>query len=220
MPKLSDRKWLQQELSKVVTALGETLSPFCEVILSDLTDPDHVITQIENNISGRAVGDPASEMGLVRLTDPTFPDVLANFANTFEDGRSIKSTSVGIRDKSGNYIAILCLNIDVSYLKALSAYIDELTKVSETPSRLDKIIQPTQLQDVSSKILAFAAKRNRDPRSLTPDEKRELLQELAEAGDLERRGAIEKIASTIGVTRSNLYYYLKKPDNTLDRTGD
>jgi DNA-binding transcriptional ArsR family regulator len=41
-------------------------------------------------------------------------------------------------------------------------------------------------------------------------EKGEILQQLAAAGELERRGAAEKIAAIIGLSRSNIYYYLKK----------
>lgn len=199
-----------REASKVASALGEMFAPFCEVVLHDLTDPEHAIVQIENNLSGRVVGDAATELGLARMADSTFPDVIANYANSFEDGRPVKSTSIGLKDKSGNFIAALCLNFDISYLRSISVYLNELTKTSETPTFVSEVLTHHHRDDVSRRINAYAAARNRDPRALTPDEKRELLRQLADEGELERRGAAERIAAIIGVTRSNVYYYLKK----------
>jgi len=95
------KELLLRELSKVAKALGATFAPYCEVIASDLTTPDHVVTQIENSMSGREVGDPASLIGLARIADPGFPDIMANFADAFRDGRPVKSTSIGIKDSSG-----------------------------------------------------------------------------------------------------------------------
>lgn len=205
---LSDKAWLMREASKITKALGQTFAPICEVVLHDLTDPEHAIAQIENNLSGRAVGDSTTELGLARIADPNFPDVVANYANQFADGRAVKCTSIGLRDKNGSYVAAICLNIDISYLVSVSTYLTELSRVSKGPLVNEHLTRrPT---DVSAKVLAFSASKNRDPRALTSDERSELLQRLAEEGDLERRGAADTIAAIIGVSRSNIYYYLKK----------
>lgn len=211
-----------REASKITTALGQTFAPICEVVLHDLTDPEHAIAQIENNLSGRSVGDSATELGLARIADPNFPDVVANYANRFTDGRAVKSTSIGLKDRNGTYVAAICLNIDISYLVSVSTYLNELARVSKTPAVNEHLTRrPT---DVTAKVLAFSASKNRDPRALTSEERSELLQMLADEGDLERRGAAETIAAIIGVSRSNIYYYLKKgrkqqqPESTLAPT--
>lgn len=216
MSRLSDRKWFLRELSKIAKALGETFTPYCEVILSDLTDPEHVIIQIENSLSGREVGDAAAHVSLARIADPSFPDVVANFADAFRDGRPVKSTSIGIRDKSGAYFAALFVNIDISHIKAINTYLTELIKVNE-PGDLTayEIVARNKGTDLHSKVLRYAASRNRDPRALTTDEKREIVQQLAREGEFERRGSAEKIASIIGVTRSQVYYYLKASKKEL-----
>lgn len=213
MARLSDRKWMRRELSKIAAAVAETMAPFCEVVLSDLSNPDHVIVQIENNLSGSKVGDPASPVGLARLADPNFPDSIVNWGVTISDGRLFKTTSIGIKDKSGKYLGALVLNVDITQLRSIAAYLNELTRVTEMPDRITKLYDAKSPEDVSAKIMSFAAKRNRDPRALTTNEKRELLRHLAKDGELERRGAAERIASMIGVTRSNVYYYLKNVKN-------
>ena len=83
MTKLSDKAWLMREASRITAALGETFAPLCEVVLHDLTVPEHSIVQIENNLSGRSVGDSATEIGLARIADAGFPDIVANYANKF-----------------------------------------------------------------------------------------------------------------------------------------
>jgi predicted transcriptional regulator YheO len=206
---LPDRDWLMREASRIVSALGQTFAPLCEVVLHDLTHPEHAIVQIENNLSGRSIGDSATELGLARIVDPNFPEVLANYANKFADGRQVKSTSIGLKDKSGKYIAAICLNLEISYLKSLGAYLGELTRVQSDATPVNENLSRHSL-DFSAKILAFSASRNRDPRALSSDEKGEIIKQLVDEGALERRGAAEKIASIIGVSRSNLYYYVKK----------
>jgi predicted transcriptional regulator YheO len=206
---LSDKQWLMREASRITSALGETFAPLCEVVLHDLTDPEHAIIQIENNLSGRSVGDSATELGLARIGNPDFPEVLANYANSFADGRPVKSTSVGLKDKSGKYIAAICINIDISYLKSVSAYLGELTRIKSAAAPIDENLA-RRATDVSARILAFSAARNRDPRALTSNDKSEILKQLVEEGALERRGAAETIAGMIGVSRSNIYYYIKK----------
>jgi predicted transcriptional regulator YheO len=199
-----------REASKLVSALGETFVPLCEVVLHDLTDPEHAIVQIENNLSGRQVGDSATELGLARMADRKFPDVIANYANTFADGRPAKSTSIGIKDKAGNFIAAICINIDVAYLRSVSVYLNELTRLKPEGAPVNETLSTKRRSELQAKIMAYSAARNREARSLTSDEKRELLQQLAEDGELETRGAAEKIAAIIGVSRSNVYYYLKR----------
>jgi len=209
MAKLSDRAWLMREASRITAALGDTFAPLCEVVLHDLTIPEHSIVQIENNLSGRSVGDSATEIGLARIADPHFPDVVANYANKFPDGRAVKCTSIGLKDKSGKYVAAICLNVDVSYLNSVGAYLSELTRIKSEHAPVEETLG-ARPKDVTAMILAFAAARNRDPRALTSEEKGELLQELAAAGELERRGAAEKIGAILGLSRSNIYYYLRK----------
>lgn len=218
MSRLSDRAWLMREAAKITAALGETFAPLCEVVLHDLTNPEHAIIQIENNLSGRAVGDSATEMGLARMADPKFPDVVANYANTFTDGRQVKSTSIGLRDKSGNFVAAICINVDVAYLQSFGAYLSELTRINARAPVTEALASQNR-QDIRDKVMSFSAARNRDPRALTSDEKREILRQLALEGEFERRGAAEQVAALIGVSRSNVYYYLKSmgTDDKKDR---
>src|SRR5688572_27112404 len=109
-----EQRLLLEQLKQVAEGLGATFAPFCEVVVHDLLDPKHAILAIHNNLSGREVGSPATELGLARILDPDFAQVIPNYANQFADGRQAKSTSIGIKDSSGQYIAALCMNLDLT----------------------------------------------------------------------------------------------------------
>jgi len=209
MAKKSDRAWLLSEARKIAQGLAETLAPLCEVVVHDLSNLDHTIIYIGNNLSGRAVGDPATELGLARIANPQFPDVVASYTNTFPDGRPAKSTSIGLRDKSGRFAAAICLNLDLSYLQGISGYIDALARTKPNELDIQEHLAGKRAGNLDAKIRGFAAMRNRDPRALTSNEKRQLIRQLAADGDLEIRGAADRIGAMVGLSRSNVYYYLK-----------
>jgi predicted transcriptional regulator YheO len=206
----SDKAWLISEAKKIAEGLAETLAPLCEVVVHDLSDPRHTIVYIANNLSGRRAGDPATELGLARMADPKFPDVIANYTNAFPDGRPAKSTSIGLRDKSGKFIAAICLNLDLSYLRGISGYINALASTKPNDLGVEEHLTSKRMETLEAKVRSFAALRNRDPRALTSDEKRTIIRQLADDGDLEIRGAADRIGAIVGLSRSNVYYYLKE----------
>lgn len=205
--KLTERELILREASKIVDGLGQMLSPMCEVVLHDLSRPNDAIVKIENNLSGRSAGEPATELGLARIADPTFPDILANYENQFSDGRPAKSTSIGLKDSNGNFVAAICLNMDVSYFRSIASYLQMITQTTPLEGRKDTLT-PSQQPTLASEIISYAANCNKDPRALTSDEKCELVGQLSQKGFLERRGAADQIAQIIGGSRSSIYYYL------------
>src|SRR3546814_3479710 len=48
---------------------SQTFAPFCEVVVHDLRDPDSSLVAIENPLSRRTAGDPATELGLARRSE-------------------------------------------------------------------------------------------------------------------------------------------------------
>lgn len=195
---------LLAELKQVAAGLAETFAPFCEVVVHDLRDPRHAIYAIDNNLSGRAVGDPATELGLARIADPDYPQVIANYANQFADGRQAKSTSIGIKDSTGQYVAALCLNIDLSLFRSLQTALGQFASVDQAgPAR--ESLNPAGAEAIRARIDAFAARIASTPRTLKADERRALMRELKEAGCLEVRRSMEIVAAHLGVSRATVY---------------
>ncbi|CAM3132928.1 PAS domain-containing protein [Pseudomonas fluorescens] len=198
---------LISQLEQIAEGLSKTFSPFCEVVLHDLRDPQHAILAIHNNLSGRQPGDPATELGLARIADPEYPQVIANYQNQFADGRQVKSTSIGIKDASGKYVAALCMNVDLSLFRGLQGMLEQFGSVSG--DKPGESLDPSGADLIRTRIDQFAARLATTPRALKTADRRVLLQELKDAGCMDIRRAMETVASHLGVSRAAVYTYAK-----------
>ena len=201
---------LLAETEKIAVALGRMFPGLCEVVLHDLRDPAHAIRVIENNLSGRQVGDSATELGLARIKDPDYPSVIQNYANQFPDGRPAKSTSIGIKNTAGEYIAALCLNLDVSTLSPVTLALSNL--VATDPEKRDVELESLRVRsrrELREVIEAAAAERSTTPRALHKDVKKELVRRLHQDGYFDTRNAAQTIADLLGISRASVYAYTK-----------
>lgn len=195
---------LLREAEKIATAVGRMFPGLCEVVLHDLRDPEHAIRTVENPLSGRTPGDPATELGLARAADPGFPDVVQNYANHLPDGRPLKSTSIGIRNAHGDYIGALCLNLDVSVLDRVTTALTRLTATSaDAPVR--ETLAPRTLDTLRTAAERRAADHGLTPRELPPTARRELVRTLRAEGYLDLKHATSTLAALLGVSRSTIY---------------
>lgn len=201
---------LLAETEKIAVALGRMFPGLCEVVLHDLRDPTHAIRVIENNLSGRQVGDSATELGLARIKDPGYPSVIQNYANQFPDGRPAKSTSIGIKNMAGEYIAALCLNLDVSTLSPVTLSLSNL--VATDPENRDvelETLRDRSRRELREVIETAAAECSTTPRALHKDVKKELVRSLHQDGYFDTRNAAQTIADLLGISRASVYAYTK-----------
>lgn len=202
----AEQQLLLDQLKTVADGLGRTLAPFCEVVLHDLLDPANAIAAIHNNQSSREPGGPATELGLARIADDAYPAIVANYANQFADGRQAKSTSIGIKDGSGRYVAALCINVDLTLFHGVQSLFSQFSRVDAGPG---ETLDPVGADGIRRRIDAYAARLSRTPRTLKADERRALILELREAGCLDVRRAMETIAQHLGISRATVYGYAK-----------
>lgn len=208
----AEHRHLIEQLQQIARGLGETFAPFCEIVLHDLTDKDHAVKAIHNNLSGREAGDPATDLGMQRISNPDFPEVIANYPNRFPDGRQAKSTSIGIRNQQGEYVAALCMNVDLTVFQNLQNVLNQFGSTATRPE-IKESLAPVGLQTLIDYVDDFAARRATTPRALKTDERRTLLRELKEGGFLEVRRAIDTVAQHLGVSRTTIYIDFRQVDN-------
>ena len=199
-----EQRLLLEQLKQIADGLGRTLAPICEVELHDLLDPANAVLAIHNNLSGREVGLPTTELGLARILDPEFEQVIANYPNQFPDGRQAKSTSIGIKDGDGRYVAALCLNIDLTLFQGFQSVLNQFAAVG-TRAPVSETLDPAGADAIRARIDQFAARLATTPRALKADGRRALMKELKAAGLLEVRRAMETVAAHLGVSRATVY---------------
>jgi predicted transcriptional regulator YheO len=199
-----EQQVLVEQLKQVAKGLGETFAPFCEVVLHDLRHAEHSIVAIHNNLSGREEGDPTTELGLARMADEAYPQIIANYANQFADGRQVKSTSIGIKDSAGQYVAALCVNVDLTLFGSLQNMIGRFVATDEAGG-VTESLDPPGADGIRQRIDQFAARLATTPRALKAAERRALMSELRESGSMEVRRAMEIVAAHLGVSRATVY---------------
>lgn len=198
-----EQQTILEQVKQIAAGLGETLAPFTEVVVHDLRSPKNAILAIHNNLSGRQVGDPATELGLARIADDEYPQVLANYANRFADGRQAKSTSIGIKDSDGHYIAALCLNVDVTMFRGITTMLEQFSALNT--DAVKESLDPSNAESLRERIDRFAVSLATTPQALRTDQRRTLMQALKEEGYLELRRSMETVAQHLGVSRATVY---------------
>ncbi|RDU98782.1 helix-turn-helix transcriptional regulator [Trinickia dinghuensis] len=198
-----EQQAILEQVKQIAAGLGETLAPFTEVVLHDLRTPKHSILAIHNNLSGRQVGDPTTELGLARIEDDSYPQILANYANRFSDGRQAKSTSIGIKDSEGHYFAALCLNVDVTLFRSISTLLEQFSVPNAAV--IKETLDPSTADSLRERIDRFAVGLATTPQALRTDQRRALMQALKEEGYLDLRRSMETIAQHLGVSRATVY---------------
>ena len=173
------------------------------------TQPDRAIVAIANNLSNRRIGDAATEMGLERIASPEFPDVVQNYASVFPDGRPAKSTSIGLRNSRGRFVAAICLNLDVSIFNSVTAILQQLTAVvqSAAPQAAESA---RSLSDIAAAINAFAASHATQPRAFVfrTAVSGGATAEAARVFATARRATM--VAEALGISRVSVYNLLKR----------
>jgi len=203
-----EQQLLLEQIKQVADGLAKTFAPFCEVVVHDLLDPAHAVLAIHNNLSGREIGHPATELGLARIMDPEFEQVIANYPNRFSDGRQVKSTSIGVKDSEGRYIAALCMNIDLTMFQGFQGMLNQFVAM-RVDAPANETLDPAGAEAIRARIDQFAARLATTPRALKAEERRALIKELRAVGLLDLRRAMETVAAHLGVSRASVYSYAK-----------
>ena len=107
----------------IARLIVETIGPSCEVVLHDLSAPQHSVVHVENGVvTGRKLGESFEHIvkELIKRKAPG-EDIIANYAFEHE-GRRIRSSTLLIRDANGELAGALCINLDVDWaVKAADA---------------------------------------------------------------------------------------------------
>jgi len=198
----------------VAQVLGEMFAPVLETVVHDLRKPDESIIAIYNgHLTGREVGGAATNLGR-RLIKGDFPDVLVGYENESPNGQKLKSSSLAIRDKDGNLVGVLGLNLDISYFEQYRTFIEQFiaSENSEYVSAPERFKQApdgmsTPKEDIREAITRYITAHNWNAQTLSYADKREIVEHLYKNGYFKSRGAVTIIAEELGLTRPSVYNY-------------
>lgn len=201
--------------TQIAHGLGKQFGDNCEVVLHDLTTDniDDSIVLIENgHVTNRKVGDGPSHVVLEALKGDLskLEDHLGYLTKT-SDGRILKSSTMYIRDSSGNKVnAIFSINYDITSLMMIEQSVKSLISSDQTetnnkePERITQNVNDL-LDDLIEQSVAMIGK----PVALmTKEDKTAAIQFLNDSGAFLITKSGDKVSSYFGISKYTLYSYI------------
>jgi predicted transcriptional regulator YheO len=107
---------LKDRWGAIVNCIADLLGPKAEVVLHDVSHPNHSIIMIRNgHVTGRTVGAPLTDLGFYMLRESDHRiETLGVYQSKTDDGKLLQCNAANLRGAHGRIEAILCINIDVT----------------------------------------------------------------------------------------------------------
>ncbi|MBS4535849.1 PAS domain-containing protein [Clostridium sp. D2Q-14] len=198
----------------LVEGISRTLGSNCEVVLHDIKTPQHSVIAISNgHVTGRSVGSPMTERGLKAIRNKEYEKNLIKYKTITKDGRTLKSSTLFIKDQSDEVVGCLCINVDISEFVVAKNVITELTETIDDSNK-NKEIQETYSNNIND-ILYSVVERvleniGKPVAYLNKEEKVKIVENLDEKGTFLIKGSVEYVAEVLCVSRYTIYNYLDK----------
>lgn len=199
--------FLKDVMKAIVNQFGEK----CEVALHDLTkEYNHTIVSIENgHITNRKVGDCGSNLGLEVLRGTEKNGNKYNYITQTKDGKTLRSSSVYIRNKEGKVIGSLCINLDISDFILAENTIKTLT-MNQGNTEVEEVFT----QDVSELLEHLIHKCQQEigkpVQYMNREDKKIAIKFLDEKGAFLITKAGKKICEFLDISKFTLYNYLEE----------
>jgi len=203
----------------IAEGIAKTFGDFCEVVLHDLTDVSSSIVAVFNGkVTGRGLGSPVTNLGLeIIRRGEAGEDLWVNYPNTSINGKKIKSSSMIIRDHHQDIIGCLCINLDLTYLELSKSIIDGIMTTATSAQARHESFSHT-INELEDRIIRDGITLIGKPVSLmTKEEREEFVYYLEQKGLFLIKGAIQKVAKMMNISKFTLYNYLDKANSEARR---
>ncbi|MGO1367996.1 helix-turn-helix transcriptional regulator [Senegalia sp. (in: firmicutes)] len=196
----------------LVEGISKTLGSNCEVVLHDLKNPENSVIAISNgHITGREIGSPMAEKGIKALREDEYEKNLIKYKTITKDGRTLKSSTLFIKDESNEVIGCLCINVDISEFLVAQKVISELTQtIDEKEKTIDYSKNNFEnVNDILYSLVREVLEEKAKPiKYLTRNDKIEVVNQLEEKGVFLIKGSVEYLAEKLCVSIYTIYNYL------------
>ena len=199
---------LRPFLKDIAVGIARQFGSNCEVVIHDTTHgAGHTIAFIQNgHVSGRKIGDDASEAVLKALKNKDIDDRFGYITNS-KDGRMLRSSTINIHDDGGDIVAVLCINYDISDLVLARRSLEEFTTVEDLNE--DTVVIPGDVNNLLEQLIEESHKLIGKPISaMTKEDKMRAIKYLDKSGALLVMKSSGRIADYYGISKYTLYNYL------------
>ena len=191
----------------IADMLVATFGANCEVAIHDLSQPESSVIYVAGSVTGRMVGQSFDHLVRDVLLSSSFDgDHVSNYIFSTPDGKVIKSSTVFLRDGE-EAIGALCLNYDITVGQQFLREMGDFCSAAEQEAPEKEV---ELRDDVVSMIDGLIANiiDQADMENMTRKKAVELVRFMDEKGIFLVKGAIDKVAARLGVSKVTIYSYL------------
>jgi predicted transcriptional regulator YheO len=199
-------------LCQVAKGIAEQFGPQCEVVAHDLTQGyEGTIVTIENgHVTGRKIGDGASEIVLVALKDASKAEDHLNYQTRTPDGRILKSSSIYLRNDEGKPSALLSINYDVTEISqavSVLSYFNGISQSMQNGHEVETIF--TNVNDVLDNLIEESCTYVGKPVALmSKEDKVKAIHYLDQKGAFLIKKSGDKVSKFYDISKYTLYNYM------------
>lgn len=208
--------------SEMVPFIAQFCGPSAEVLVHDVTNPEHSVIAIANGFhSGRVVGSPMTELAKAIATSGEYKtkDFITNYEGTGK-GKNFVSSTYFIKNED-QLIGFLCINRDISALTNFKSMLDTVEQqfnLSASDTEVKENLDTVPIGEILSTYVSTAIQKTGiPPKRMTPAEKTDVVLDLADQGVVGMKGAIKEIASQLDISEPTIYRYLHKASSEESR---
>ena len=202
---------VREMLFQLARGIAVQFGPNCEVVVHDLTGGENApsIVCIENgHVTGRKVGDGPSHVALEALRGDRghMEDHLSYLTRT-RDGKILKSSTIYIRDESGEAVGIFSTNYDITMMLAMEEGLKQFTAAEQPAQGPEPIAR--NVSEVLEELIAQSVRLVGKPVALmTKEDKVKAIRFLSDAGAFLITKSGDKVCKFFGISKYTLYSYI------------
>lgn len=205
-----DKLAYKELLGSVIKTLAEHFGESSEFVLHDLTQGyESTIFAIENgNVTGRKVGDCGSNLGLEVLRGTVTEDRKINYITKTKNGRTLRSSTLYLRDENGEINASLCINTDITDFLSMKDTVNSIINIDDENS-----VNELFVNDVSELLEFFMGECQKEIGKAAADMNRE--EKIRAIEYLDKKGVFLinksgiKVCELFNISKFTLYNYLE-----------
>lgn len=204
--------------------LVQTFGQEVEVVLHDLTNPEHSVVYVANGeVTERKVGETFDQLVKQVILSARLQDnFVANYYFTAANGKLIRSSTLLLRDNSKKLVGALCINVDTTKItqqiaqlqamlpglqQAVASTKDNVVHNDDLRSENVKNASEEHVVDMVTSIIDKIL-QGEIPELLSREEKISKIKFMDSKGIFLMKGSIELVAARLGVNKVTVYSYL------------
>lgn len=202
-----------ENLQRVADIVASTFGRLCEVAIHDFFDLEHSLIYIAGDVTKRRLGAPVTDLVLrewKRLGDSV--NDIANYRTVTKNGRTLKSSTIFLRNKHGKIIGAFCINFDITQFLDAGSLIKEFSNVVNLGKENieGETFANSVDETIDSLINQALSHVGKQPPNMQMEDKINFVGILEKKGTFLIKGAVHYVAALLGVSKFTIYNYLQK----------